>query len=140
MSLKLSKTNTPAYNYLSEDGAGTNPAVVAVTIDKTGGLKTTSTVTLYLVASNEGGVDIGGYTSITVTPSSSTVGIDWEISTDNTTFTADITPADMDCESADDIITIYARAVCDNSAISPLSTGNYVGEFEIAATENPPAV
>ena len=138
MSLKLSKTNTVAYDYLSEDGAMTNPAVASVTIDKTGGTKTSSSVTLYLVA--VGSASIGSYTTITVTPSTATTGITWEVSLDGSTWTSSITPGDMDCESEDVVTTCYARIVANNASDSPLTTGNFAAEFDITATENPPAV
>lgn len=139
MSLKISKNNVPAYNYLSEGGAMTNPAVCAVTIDKTGGTKTSAPVTLYLVASQAGNTNIGGYTSISITPSTAQSGIIWEVSLNNVDYAASINPADMDCSSADDLVTVYARVTVNNDEDTPLSTGNFAGEFAIAATENPPA-
>ena len=141
MSLKLSKNNTPpTYDYLSEDGAMTNPAVVAVTIDKTGGTKTSSSLTLHLIASDEGGTSIGSYTGITVAPTTAQSGITWEISLDGSTWVSSISPSDMNCEGADAIIPVYTRIVANNAVDTPLGTGNYAGEFAINATENPPAV
>jgi hypothetical protein len=117
----------------------TNPAVASVTIDKTGGTKTSSSVTLYLVASNEGGSAIGGYTGIKVDPSTTESDITWEVSLNNSDWAGYVEPSDMDCESADDITTVYARIVANNAVDTGLSTGNYEAEFEITATENPPA-
>lgn len=139
MSLKLSKNNTPAYNYLSEDGEMSNPAICSVTIDKTGGTKTSSSITLYLIASKAGNSNIGSYTSISITPSTEQAGITWEVSLNNVDYAASINPSDMDCSSADDLVTVYARVVVNNAVDTPLSTGNFAGEFAIAATENPPA-
>ena len=66
MSLKISKTNVPAYDYLSEDGVMTNPATRSVIIDKTGSpaTKESSALTLYLVAVGDGGVNLGSYTGL----------------------------------------------------------------------------
>ena len=138
MSLKLSKTNTPAYDYLSEDGAMTNPAVASVAIDKTGGTKTSPSVTLYLVA--VGSASIGSYNTISITPSTATTGITWEMSLNGSTWTSSISPGNMDCESADVVTTCYARIVANNAVDSPLTTGNFAAEFDIAAIESPPAV
>ena len=140
MSLLLSKTSTSVYDYLSQDGAMTNPAVAAVTIDKTGGTVTSASVPLYLVAAGFD-VSIGGYTEISITPSTAQEGITWEVSLDNSTWVAVINPADMvdDGTQADIVTPVYARIVADNSGTSPLSTNNYVGEFAIEAIENPPA-
>ena len=138
MSLKLSKTNVPAYNYLSE-GDMSNPATVAITIDKLGGTKTSSALIIYLIAAQAGNANIGSYTGITVTPSTAQAGITWEISLNGSTWLSSISPADMDC-SADDVVTpVHVRIVADNSAVTPLVTGNYGGEFAIEAVENPPA-
>lgn len=144
MSLKLSKTNTPAYDYLSENGAMSNPVTRSVIIDKTGtpATKESSAQTLYLVASQAGNANIGSYSGITIQAQDADVnadGVTWQLSLNGSTWTTSITPADMDCESADDIITVYARISVDNSVGTDAATGNYSAEFEITATENPPA-
>lgn len=141
MSLLLSKTNVAPYDYLSQDGAMTNPVVCAVTIDKSGGVITSSSVQLYLVAAGFNS-SIAGYSDISITPSTSQEGITWEVSLDDTDFATIINPADMvDAGAqADEIIPVYVRIVANNSETSPLATGNYsLGEFQIAAIENPPA-
>lgn len=138
MSLKLSKTNVPAYNYLSE-GDMTNPATVAITIDKLGGTKTSSTLIIYLVAAQDGNVNIGSYTGISVAPSTSQAGITWEVSLDGSTWLSSISPADMDCSAADVVTPVHVRIIANNAEDTPLATGNYAGEFAIAAVENPPA-
>lgn len=139
MSLKLSKNNSPAYDYLSEDGAMTNPAIAAATIDKTGGTVTSEVLTLYLVA--EFTSEIGSYTGITITPSTAQAGLTWEMSLDDSTFTSSISPDDLaDAGSMDDeTTTVYARYTADNSETTPLATDNYSAEFAIEATENPQA-
>lgn len=142
MSLKLSKTNAPTYDYLSEGGAMTNPATRAVTIDKTGGVKTSSALTLYLVASQAGNSGIGSYSGITVAAQDADAnadGITWQLSLNGTDWATSIEPSDMDCESADVVTTVYARISVNNASDTPAATGNYAAEFEITATENPPA-
>lgn len=136
MSLKLSKNNSPAYNYLSE-GDMSNPATVAITIDKLGGTKTSSALIIYLIAAQAGNANIGSYTGITVTPSTAQAGITWEISLDGSAWLPSISPADMDCSSADAVTAVHVRIVADNSEETPLNTGNYAGEFAIEAVENP---
>lgn len=138
MSLKLSKNNAPAYNYLSE-GDMSNPATVAVTIDKLGGTKTSAALIIYLVAAQAGNTNIGGYTGITVTPSTPQAGITWEISLNGSTWLSAISPADMDCSAADVVTAVHVRVVANNAEDTPLATGNYAGEFAIEAVENPPA-
>lgn len=144
MSLKISKTNVPAYDYLSEDGSMTNAATRSVIIDKTGSpaTKESSALTLYLVAAGDGGVNLGSYTGITIEATdadASADGITWQLSLNGSTWTTTISPADMDCESADAVTTIYAKIVVDNGVATVAATGNYAAEFNIAATENPPA-
>lgn len=138
MSLKLSKNNAPAYNYLSE-GDMSNPATVAVTIDKLGGTKTSSALIIYLIAAQAGNANIGSYTGITVTPTTPQAGITWEISLNGTTWLSAIAPADMYCSAVDAVTPVHVRIVADNSVTTPLATGNYAGEFAIEAVENPPA-
>lgn len=138
MSLKLSKTNTPTYNYISE-GTGLNPAVCSVTIDKTGGTKTSATTNLFLVATKAGNDQIGSYTGISITPTTAQSGITWEISLNGSTWLTDIAPSDLDCSAADVVVPVYTRIVVNNATDTPVSTGNYAGEFAIAAVENPPA-
>lgn len=143
MSLKLSKNNTVAYDYLSEGGTMTNPAVRQITIDKTGvPLEVTSDpLALYLVGTSEGEGDIGGYTGITVEPSTDQAGLSWEISLDGgATWLASVSPSDMDVTVEDQVVTVHVRVTGDNSETSPLATNNYAAEFAISATENPPSV
>lgn len=140
MSLKLSKTNTPAYDYLSEGGAMSNPATRAVTIDKTGGVKTSAALTLYLVASQAGNANIGSYSGITVQAQDADAnadGVTWQLSLNGTDWFTSVEPADADCESADVVRTIFARISVNNAVDTPAATGNYAAEFEITATENP---
>lgn len=144
MSLKLSKNNTVAYDYLSEDGAMTNPAVRQIAIDKTGDPAevVSDSLTLYLIGTDEGDVgdDIGGYTEITVTPSTAQAGLTWEISLDGTTWLSAISPSDMDVSASHQIETVYVRVKGDNSAESVLATNNYAAEFAISAKQNPPSL
>lgn len=140
MSLRLAKNGVSPYDYLSEAGAMVNPAVANVTIDKSGGTVTSNPVPLHLVA--EFDANIRSYTGITITPSTPQTGITWEMSPNGTTgWVAVLSPADMgDGVAQTDVVTpVWARIVADNEAASPLATGNYPGEFAIAAVENPPA-
>ena len=138
MTLKLSKNDTAAYDYLSEDGSMTNPVVCSAQIDKTGGEVTSPSVQLYLVATDEGEGDIGKYTDIQVTPSTAQDGITWEVSLDDTSFSASIEPGDMDVTESDQTTPVWVRFVADNTESSPLNTGNHAAECEITAVENPP--
>lgn len=136
MSLKLSKTNVPAYNYLSLNGLMTNPAVCSVVVDKLGGTKTSVSTILYLIA--VGAANIDNYTSISITPTTLIPGLTWEVSLNNSTWFPSVTPAMASCFSVDVITPVYVRVVANNASNTPLSTGNYAGEFLITATENPP--
>lgn len=107
MSLKLSKTNTPAYDYYSE-GDGTDPVAAAITLDGTGGTVTSSVITAYLIAT------LLSYTSITVEPINEETGINWQVSLDNSTWAESVTPPNLDATSADQVDTIYLRAVALN--------------------------
>jgi len=143
MSLKLSKNNTVAYDYLSEDGDMTNPAVRQVVIDKTGDPAevVSDALELYLIGTDEGEGDIGGYTDIKITPSTAQTGLTWEISLDGgTTWAAFVEPSAMDVSSAHQIVPVHVRVKGDNSAGTPLQTNNYAAEFAIEAKQNPPAL
>ena len=140
MTLKVSHNNTPAYDYVSEDGAMTNPIVRSITIDKTGGEVTSDSIQVYLVATDEGEGDIGGYRDIVVSPSTAQAGLTWEISLDNISFGPSAEPADMDVESADDIVSVYVRVKGDNEPSSVLVTNNYAGEIKTHAVERPPVI
>lgn len=144
MSLKISKTNTPAYDYLSEDGSMANPATRSVIIDKTGvpAVKESAALTLYLVAAQAGNTNIGSYSGIEIVASDADAvddGVTWQLSLDGSTWASSVTPSNLDCSSADAIATIYARISVDNSTTTDAATGNYAAEFTITATENPPA-
>ena len=140
MSLKLSKNNTPAYDYLSEDGVS-NPVTRSVVIDKSGGSVVSSPLTMYLVASKAGNDQIGGYSGISVAPEdadASPDGATWQVSLDGSAWSSSVTPADADCSSADVVIPVYTRVSVDNSESTVAATGNYAARFRITATENPP--
>ena len=107
MSLKLSKTNTPAYDYYSE-GDGTDPATQAVTLDGSGGTVTSSAITAYLIAT------LLAYSSISVTPVSEEAGINWQVSLDNINWAETVSPANMNATAADQVTTIYLRYVATN--------------------------
>jgi len=184
MSLKLSKTNTVEYDYLSSyaienwsdkswnagdyvlhgatvyhceqthtppspepgtDAAywvveeNVNFAIASVTVDKTGGTKTSANVHLYLIA--EGTVDIGSYEGILITPITDHAGITWEVSPNGTdSWDSSLYPANMDCSSEDAIIDVYFRAVANNAFDTPVETKNYAARFRIEAEEHPPAI
>jgi len=143
MSLKLSKNNTEEYNYLSEDGTMTNPVVRQVVIDKTGDPieAVSNPLELYLVGTDEGEGDIGGYTDIKVTPSTEQTGVEWEISLDGgDTWVDFVEPEDMDVSEQHQIVTVHVRAKGDNSPESVLATNNYAAEFAVQARENPPSL
>jgi hypothetical protein len=136
MSLKLSKTNAPAYDYLSLSGSMTNPAVCSVIIDKLGGEKVSASTLVHLVA--VGAANIDNYSSISITPSTVTTGLTWEVSLNNSTWLPSIAPVMGSCFSADVVVPVYVRVKANNATDTPLATGNYSGEFLITATENPP--
>ena len=143
MSLKLSKNNTVAYDYLSEDGDMTNPAVRQVVIDKTGDPAevVSDALELYLIGTDEGEGDIGGYTGIKVTPSTAQADLTWEISLDGgTTWAAFVEPSDMDVSEEHQIVSVHVRVKGDNSAETVLKTNNYAAEFAIEAEQNPPSL
>lgn len=143
MSLKLSKNNTVAYDYLSEDGDMTNPAVRQVVIDKTGDPAevVSDALELYLIGTDEGEGDIGGYTDIKITPSTAQAGLTWEISLDGgTTWAAFVEPDDLDVSAEHQIVSVHVRVKGDNSAESVLKTNNYAAEFAIEAEQNPPSL
>jgi hypothetical protein len=139
MSLKLAHNNAPVYNYLSEDGDLTNPAVRSVIIDKLGGVKTSAALTIYLVATKDGNPNIGSYSSISIAIGAIANGITWELSLNGTTWVSSITPVNMDCSAADVVIPVHVRIVADNSEDTIAATGNYVSAFTTTLTENPPA-
>jgi hypothetical protein len=138
MSLKLAHNNAPTYNYLSEDGNLANPAVRSVIIDKLGGTKTSAALILYLVATKAGNPNIGSYSSISIARGAIANGITWELSLNGTTWLSTLTPADMNCASADVVIPVHVRIVADNSVGTVAATGNYASTFAITLTENPP--
>jgi hypothetical protein len=143
MSLKLSKNNAPVYDYVSVVGQGpANPATRSVIIDKTGGTKTSSSLTLYLVASQAGNTNIGNYSDITITSQDADANPDgciWEFSLNGSTWSTSISPDTMNCDVSDAIITIYTRVVVDNSPTTVATTGNFSAVFSIQAIENPKA-
>lgn len=142
MSLKLSKTNVAPYDFVNINGElPANPLVASVTIDKTGGTVTSPTVTAYLVGSNDGGVDIGSYSGITITPTTTSPGLTWEVSANGSTgWGASLSPADMDVSSVDVVTPLYFRVTADNSESTAVTTGNKAGIHTLVSTENPPAL
>ena len=129
MSLKLSKTNTPVYDYYSE-GDGTDPISTSALLTNVGGTINSGTVTAYLVATEF------RYTSITVGVTGEDTGIDWKLSLNNSTWTDSVTPANMNALSADAVTTVYIRFVATNDGTVP--TGLYdAPDITIAATEEP---
>jgi len=129
MSLKISKTNTPPYDYISES-TNVNPIQSTVTLDNTGGIKGSSVVAAHLVATTF------NYTTITVTPVTEDIGIDWKVSLDNTIWANSVNPANMDALLGDQIIPIWFAAVVNNDG--SVVTGNYIScKVRITATENP---
>jgi hypothetical protein len=139
MSLRLSKNNTPTYNYVSEGGSLTNPIERSVIIDKLGGTKASPSVQLYLIASKAGNNQIGNYSDISVEALAPANGVTWQLSLNNSTWVTVLNPATMDCSVADAIISVYARIVVDNSASTPAATGKYSTSIKLQFTENPAA-
>ena len=135
MSLKLSKNNTPAYDYLSEGGTMVNPAVCSIVIDKTGGERVSDTLTLYLVAIGDEG--IASYKDIDIRPDNAVLGLGWELSLDGTDWRGWLTPAHIECLETTVIIPIYVRVRGDNSDTTDLVTDNYEGILHITAVEAP---
>lgn len=129
MSLALSKTNTPTYDYYST-GDGTDPVSTSALLTNVGGTINSGTVTAYLVATEF------RYTSITVGVTGEDTGIDWKLSLNNVDWANSVTPADMNALSADAVTTVYIRFVATNDGTVP--TGLYdAPDITIAATEEP---
>lgn len=131
MSLKLSKNNAPVYDYYSE-GDGSDPVSVAVTLDGDGTPATidSNVITAYLVAT------VFKYTGIVVQPVTEDAGVNWQVSLDNVVWAESVAPADMDALAADQVTTIYLKAVTDNdgSVATSIKTGC---DVQITRTENP---
>lgn len=132
MTIKLSKNNTPIYDYLSE-GSGSNPAQVTATLTGSGGTLDSTTQPLYLVAT------IYRYTGITLTIINEQAGIDWRLSLDGSAWSDTINPADLNALSADQTLPIYAKAIAINDGTgNQPGTGIYtVPDIRITATEQP---
>lgn len=129
MSLKLSKTAVPTYDYLSSS-TSLNPASSSVTLDNVGGTKNGGTANLYLVATTY------RYSGISITTVNEQAGIDWKLSLDNSTWLDTITPSDMNALSADAVIPVYVRPVVNNNGT--VSTGKYQApDISVSYTENP---
>lgn len=129
MSLKLSKNNTPTYQYYST-GDGSDPVSISTTLDNSGGTITSSTVTAYLVATTF------KYTGISVTVINEQSGIDWKLSLNNSTWLDTVTPADLNALSADATSALYIRGVVNNNGT--VNTGIYTTpDIQITSTENP---
>lgn len=132
MTLKLSKNNSPVYDYLST-GDGSNPASVSATLTGSGGTLDSTTQALYLVATQF------RYTGITLSVVNEQAGIDWKLSLDNATFADTRSPTDLNALGGDQVIPVYAKAVLtnDGSGNQPV-TGIYTTpDIRIQATENP---
>lgn len=112
MALKLSKNSAPAYDYFSE-GDGTDPITTSVTLTGAGGTITSGTVTTYLVATSL------NYTSITVQPVAEETGVNWQASLNGSVWAESVTPATMDARSADQVVSIYLRAIVTNDGSVP---------------------
>lgn len=140
MSLRLSKTDTSPYDYVSDDGTMSNPIVCNVTIDKSGGTVTGPATEFYLVATNEGTGEIGSYSNIYIDPTATEASteITWEVSLDGNNFFESVEPNDMDVSSGDEVTTLFARIVANNATATSLATGNYAAEFQLDGVENPP--
>lgn len=132
MSLKLAKNNTPTYDYFSE-GDGTDPISVSGTVNGSGGTVDSSTATLYLIATQY------RYSGITLDVLNEAAGMNWKLSLNGSTWLDSVTPADMNALSADQVTTVYAKAVLTNDGSgSQPATGIYtVPDIRIQATENP---
>lgn len=129
MSLKLSKTNIAPYNYYSES-TGLNPVTADVTLDNSGGIKGSTVVAAFIVATTF------NYTNITISPVTEQAGINWRVSLDNITWFESVTPSDMDATITDQAVPIYFAAVVNNDGT--IITGNYIQcKVRITATENP---
>jgi hypothetical protein len=132
MSLKLAKNNTPIYDYFS-DGDGSDPISVSGTVNGSGGTVDSTTVALYLIATQY------NYTDIVLSSLNEQVGMDWKLSLDGSTWLDTVEPSDMDALSEDQVTLVYAKSVLTNDGGgNQPETGIYtVPDIQIAATENP---
>jgi hypothetical protein len=129
MSLKLSKTATPAYDYYSE-GDGTDPVSVTATCTGAGGTIDSTTVTAYLIATTF------KYTDIELSVVNEQTGIDWKLSLNNSTWANTIEPSDMNALSADTSTTVYIKGVVTNDGT--VTTGIYTTpDIQISSVERP---
>ena len=130
--LKLSKNNTPVYDYFSE-GDGSDPVSVTGSVNGAGGTLDSSVVTMYLVATTF------RYIGITLSVTGEQTGIDWKLSLDNAVFADTRTPADMNALGGDQVIVVYAKAVItnDGSGNQPITGVYAVPNIQISATEQP---
>lgn len=126
MSLKISNTNTPTYDYWSE-GTGANPGASSASADGSGGTVNGDVVTAYLVAVGN------SYSGISVAPANEETGINWQVSLDGATWGVTVYPSAMDATSADQVITLYFRPVVTNDGSVP--PGLYTAcNVQVAAT------
>lgn len=136
MSLKLSKNNTKAYDYVSI-GDNSNPISVSVIIDKVGGTKTSAPIQIYLIASQEGNTNIGNYSSIVLTAVNPNSDITWQMSVNDVDWVTTLSPATMTCNDSDSILPIKVRTVANNAVTTSLDTMKYYSNITVEAVENP---
>lgn len=137
MSLKLSKNNTPVYDYFSE-GDGTDPISVSGTVNGSEGTVDSNVVDVYLIATTY------RYTGIALSLlNEDAAKINWKISADaGATWKDSLTSTDlpdMNALSADQTKALKVKAVFTNDGgASQPATGIYtVPDIRITATEQP---
>jgi len=140
MSLKLSKTSESPYDYVSFDGDTSNPIVRSVTIDHSGGTVLSSVLEVFLVATDEGEGDIGGYEEIVITPHTEQEGLTWEVSLDGVSFHASVEPDPMYVTEEHQITPVFVRVEADNSEETPLNTGNFSAVIPVQSKQVPPGL
>jgi len=130
MSLLLSKNNVPSYQYYSQ-GTELTPVTVTVDLDATGGTVTdVSDSPVYAIATT------WNYTDISITFINEEVGINWELSTNNTTWAEAIILSNMDALLTDQSTLIYARATFVNDG--SIATGKHTTpDIRITSIERP---
>jgi hypothetical protein len=130
MSLLLAKNNTPSYLYYS-NGDETAPVTATADLTNTGGTITSATDnSTYVIATGF------NYTDISISVVNEVAGIDWQLSTDNSTWLETITISDMDALVSDQTTQIHARATFDNDG--SIATGKHIeADIRITSIERP---
>jgi len=137
MAIQLTKDNTASPDAYS-DGDGSDPIVVALTLDGTNTPTNISgsPVTDLFVWANDDTGNIDNYSNIVVSIEGADAGIVWEVSLNNTDFSSSISVPTLDVSITHATTQIYTKATAINDG--SVLTANYTAAgIKIAAVENP---